>query len=181
MISTKKQLRAQIRADRDKFVAHARPGIIVPQEFLDRLSRGLTVASYVPMGSEADPAPLARAAVDAGCEIVLPHVTSRAVPLRFLAWDTEVALVAGSFGLQQPADTADERKPDIILTPLVAFDAALNRLGQGAGYYDRAFLAFPDAWRVGIAWSIQQVEALPADPWDVPLHAIATEQDWITS
>ena len=176
----KKTLRARMRAARDRFVLEAHPGIAVPPAFLDRLERGLTVASYVPMGGEADPAPLARAAVEAGCEIVLPHVVDRATPLRFLAWDTEAALIAGPFGLHQPAHSAAERQPDIILTPLVAFDAALNRLGQGAGHYDRAFVAFPNAWRVGVAWSIQHVDSLPADPWDVPLHAIATETDWIT-
>lgn len=177
----KHTLRARMRAARNLFVRETHPDIAVPHAFIDRLEHGLTVASYVPVGGEADPSPLARAAVEAGCEIVLPHVTGRAAPLRFLAWDTEAALIAGPFGLHQPAHTADERRPDIILTPLVAFDAGLNRLGQGAGHYDRAFTAFPDAWRVGVAWSIQQVEALPADPWDVPLHAIATEQDWMTS
>ena len=182
MMLDKKALRARMRAERDRFVASfpdKKPAILVPAEFLGRLSHGLTVASYVPMGGEADPSPLARAAVEAGCEIVLPHVTGPKPPLRFLAWDTEAALIAGPFGLHQPAETVDDRAPDIILTPLVAFDAALNRLGQGAGHYDRAFAAFPDAWRIGVAWSIQQVDALPADPWDVSLHAIATEQDWI--
>jgi 5-formyltetrahydrofolate cyclo-ligase len=179
-MTDKKSLRARLRAARDLFVLETHPSIAVPQAFLNRLEHGLTVASYVPMGGEADPSPLARAAVEAGCEIVLPHVVDRATPLRFLAWDTEAALIAGPFGLHQPAHTADERQPDIILTPLVAFDRVLNRLGQGAGHYDRAFVAFPNAWRIGVAWSIQQVDALPADPWDVPLHAIATETDWIT-
>ena len=177
----KKSLRARIRADRDAFFARAHPPILVPQIFRDLLKHGLTVASYVPIGSEADPSPLARAAVEAGCEIVLPHVTGPKPPLRFLAWDTEAALVAGPLGLHQPADTAAERTPDIILTPLVAFDRSLNRLGQGAGHYDRAFATFPDAWRIGIAWSVQTAEALPADPWDVPLHVIITEKDWITA
>ena len=179
-MTDRKTLRTAMRTMRERFVAAHRPTIRVPQAFLDQLDRGMTVASYVPIGAEADPSPLARAAVEAGCAIVLPHVTGPKPPLRFLAWDTEAALVAGPFNLHQPADSADERRPDIILTPLVAFDAALNRLGQGAGHYDRAFAAFPDAWRIGIAWSVQQVPALPADPWDVPLHVIATEQDWIT-
>ena len=182
MILDKKALRDRMRAERDRFVAsfsEKKPAILVPPAFRDRLAHGLTIASYVPMDGEADPSPLARAAVEAGCEIVLPHVTGPKPPLRFLAWDTEAALIAGPFGLHQPAETADERAPDIILTPLVAFDAALDRLGQGAGHYDRAFEAFPDAWRIGIAWSVQQVDALPADPWDVPLHAIATETNRI--
>jgi 5-formyltetrahydrofolate cyclo-ligase len=176
----KTALRAQIRAARDAFVAGEPQPIAVPREFLERLSHGLTVTSYVPLGSEADPSLLARTAVEAGCVLALPHVTVRSEPMRFLAWETEAALEAGPFGLSQPAADAIELRPDIILTPLVAFDAKLDRLGQGAGYYDRAFERFPDAWRVGVAWSVQQVDDLPVEPWDRRLHAVVTEQGWIT-
>ncbi len=172
----KRSIRAEMRAARAHFDGSA---IMVPDAFLALLSRGLTVTSYVPVGGEADPSPLARAAVEAGCTIALPHVIDRATPMRFLAWDTEAALVAGPFGLHQPAEAAAEHAPDIILTPLVAFDAALNRIGQGAGYYDRAFAAFPDAHRIGVAWSIQQVDTIKPDDWDVPLNAVITEKGWI--
>ncbi|QNQ11586.1 5-formyltetrahydrofolate cyclo-ligase [Sphingomonas alpina] len=176
----KQAVRTATRAARDAFVAATCPVMTPPPAYLERLSHGMTVASYVPMGSEADPSPLARAAVEAGCIIALPHIVNRATPMRFLSWDTEAALIAGPFGLHQPAEHAAELSPDIILAPLVAFDRSLNRLGQGAGYYDRAFLRFPDSWRIGIAWSIQQAESLPVESWDVPLHAIATEREWIT-
>lgn len=175
-MTDKASLRRDLRARRDAFVATGKPDILPPSEFAARLQPGLVVTSYVPVGSEADPHLLARAAVEAGCQIALPHVTSRAEPMRFLAWDTEAALVAGPFGLSQPDLAAAELLPDIILTPLVGFDAQRNRLGQGAGYYDRAFARFPDAWRVGIALSVQQVDSLPADAWDVPLHLIVTER-----
>lgn len=175
----KRAERARLRALRDGF---ARNGAIeVPRPFLARLAAGLTVASYVPVGSEADPSPLARAAAEAGCTIALPHVIDRTTPIRFLAWITDTALASGPFGLSQPPDTAQELAPDIILTPLLGFDRRGNRLGQGAGHYDRAFAAYPRAWRVGVAWSAQEVKALTPDPWDVPLHAIATEREWITS
>ena len=131
------------------------------------------------MGGEIDPSPLARAALDAGCLIALPHVSIRRQPMRFLAWDSEATLEAGPFGLRQPAAGAREVHPDIILTPLLAFDAKFDRLGQGAGYYDRAFIRFPDAWRVGVAWSVQRIEDVPVEPWDVPLHAVVTEQGWV--
>ena len=176
----KKALRAEIRAARDAFVASGPPPIAVPEQFRARLEHGLTVTSFVPIGSEADPAPLARAAVDAGCVLALPHVTNRSEPMRFLAWDAGEDLIAGQFGLLQPHHTAPELAPDIILTPMLAFDAKLDRLGQGAGYYDGAFARFPDAWRVGVAWSVQQVEDLPVDPWDMKLNAVVTEQGWIT-
>lgn len=176
-MTDKLALRARLRAVRDGF-APMTP-IRLSAAFVDRLRPGLIVASYRPLGSEADPAPLADAAREAGCALALPHVTTRAAPLRFLSWDPSRPLERGAFGLLQPAADAPEAQPDIILAPLLGFDDAGNRLGQGAGHYDRAFDAHPDAWRVGIAWSVQRVAALPADPWDMPLHAIATESDWI--
>lgn len=179
--SDKKAIRAAARAARAQFVAAHSPAVPCPPPFRALLSRGLTVASYVPLGSEADPVQLARAAADAGCAIALPHVVDRATPLRFLAWDTEAALVAGPFGLLQPSEHWAELVPDIILTPLVAFTRALDRLGQGAAHYDRAFAQFPEARRIGVALSVQEVKALPIDPWDMSLHAIATEKEWITS
>ena len=181
MTEDKVALRARMRAARIAFAGTTDRVPVPSPAFLARLSPGLTVASYVPMAGEADPSALARAAVDAGCAIALPHVTTRDAPMRFLAWDSEDDLIPGAFGMHQPHHEAVALAPDIVLTPLVAFDAALNRLGQGAGYYDRAFATFPAAWRIGIAWSVQRVDALPHEPWDVPLHAVATEQDWITA
>ena len=176
MTTTKHALRSDLRARR----AAAYPAAIdVPDAFRARLARGMTVTSYMPVRGEADPSLLARAAVEAGCTIVLPHIVDRETPMRFLAWDTEAALSAGPFGLHQPAANAAEHVPDIILTPLVGFDRLGNRLGQGAGQYDRAFASWPDAWRVGIAVSVQEIDRVPTDPWDMPLHAIATEKEWI--
>lgn len=175
----KKVLRARMRADRDAFVMAGVDGILPPQALLDRLEPGKVVSSYVPLGSEADPAMLAWAARQAGCRIALPFVVSRADPLRFLLWDQNAPLVAGPMGLQQCDSACEEVAPDIILTPLVAFDADLNRLGQGAGHYDRAFAAHPQAWRLGVAWSIQQLPSLPFEPWDMPLDAIVTERAFL--
>ncbi|WP_375395071.1 5-formyltetrahydrofolate cyclo-ligase [uncultured Sphingomonas sp.] len=175
-MTDKHTLRVQLRARR---AVATRTTLPVPAAFRARLSPGLTVASYVPIRGEADPSPLVRAAVEAGCAILLPHVVDRAIPMRFLAWDTEATLVAGPFGLHQPASDATEHVPGIILTPLVGFDRRGNRLGQGAGYYDRAFAAYPKAWRVGIAMAVQEIDALAIDAWDRPLHAVATEREWI--
>ena len=112
--------------------------------------------------------------------IALPVTVDRATPIAFLPHDDECEIVDGPFGLRQPVARDKGVAPDIILTPLVAFDRRGNRVGQGAGHYDRAFAAYPRAWRIGIAWSVQEIAACPADAWDVPLHAIATEKEWIT-
>ena len=172
----KRVLRARLRALRDAVPRQALP---VPPAFLTLLRPALIVASYAPMGGEADPAPFAKAALAAGARLALPHVVDRATPLRFLAWDGH-AHEPGPYGLRNPPGGAPEVVPDLILTPLVGFDRSGNRIGQGAGHYDRAFATFPEAIRIGIAWSVQQLPPLTPDPWDVPLQAIATEQEWIS-
>lgn len=176
----KRALRARIRADRDAFFETSPALITPPPELIARLRPGLVVASYVAVGSEADPSLLTKAAVQAGCRIVLPHITQRHEPMRFLAWNAGAPLLAGPYNLRQPAANAPALAPDLILTPLLAFDAKLDRLGQGAGFYDRAFAAYPGAIRIGVAWDAQQVDALPVDPWDMPLHAVITELGWRT-
>ncbi len=171
----KRTLRARMRSLRDEFAMTIGGVIEAPPALLARFAPGITVSSYMPIGSEADPSAIAFAAAERGCTIVLPHVTSRTSPVRFHVWNAGEPLIAGPLGLQQPSTDGAQVEPDIILTPLLAFDAALNRLGQGAGHYDRVFERLPTAWRIGVAWSVQQVEALVADPWDVPLHGVVTE------
>lgn len=175
----KATLRATLRARRRAIVDRA--PLPVPSPFRALLHPGAIVASYRPVVGEADPAPFEHAALAAGCTLALPHVVDRATPLRFLGAGDAVALEDGPFGLRNPPAHWDEVAPTIILTPLVGFDRRGNRLGQGAGHYDRAFAAHPAARRIGIAWSVQEVARLPADSWDVPLHAIATEREWIVT
>jgi len=176
MLLDKPALRARLRAARDLFAGQSSSAILAPDAFVERLQPGMTVATYCPVGSEADPTQLAAAAAAAGCALALPFVVDRAAPIRFLAWQLGEPLVAGPFSLRQPDPASPEVAPDVILTPLVGFDRRLNRLGQGAGHYDRAFARYEAAWRIGIAWSVQEVAAIPADIWDVPLHAIITEE-----
>jgi 5-formyltetrahydrofolate cyclo-ligase len=179
MSDEKRALRARMRGERDAFAMTCDATIMPTDAFLDRLAPGVIVASYIPVGSEADPTALAAAARAAGCVLALPHVETREGELRFFAWREHDLLEDGPFRLRQPIVHGEELAPAIILTPLVAFDDALNRLGQGAGHYDRAFARNPQAWRLGIAWSMQQLLMIEADPWDVPLHAVLTERGMV--
>lgn len=170
---TKTELRAAMRLARRAF---APVPIAPPAQFLERLAAPGVIAAYLPVAGEADPALLVAAAIDRGWRLALPRVTRRDAPMRFL--DGAAPREAGPLGLTQPIATAAALAPDLILTPLVAFDARLDRLGQGAGFYDRAFADHPRALRIGVAWSIQQAPTVPTDPWDVPLDALITEKGW---
>ena len=183
---TKARLRAELRTRRDAMVAgldsaarlfafHA-----TPTPLKELIEKARCIAGYRPQGSEADPAALIAFAAEAGKTIALPYVERRSVPMRFLAWKEGDPLIPGQWGLEQPDPaTAPEVAPDLFLAPLLGFDRRLHRLGQGAGYYDRAFARYPDAVRVGIAWHVQEVDFVPDDPWDAPLDAVLTEREWI--
>jgi len=182
----KARLRAELRTRRDRLVASldsitSQLAFRTPPTPLRALIEQATViAGYRPAGSEADPSALLAFAAAQGKTLALPHVERRSVPMRFLAWTEGDPLIPGQFGLEQPDRAmAPEVAPDLILAPLLGFDRRLHRLGQGAAYYDRAFARYPDAVRIGIAWSVQELDMVPDDPWDVPLHAVLTECEWI--
>lgn len=182
----KARLRAELRARRDAFVSglDAQGRIFAfrtpPSPLKALIERSSVVAGYRALGSEADPSGLLHYAIAAGRTVALPHVERASVPMRFLAWSPGDPLVPGPMGLEQPVlGTAAEVAPDLFLAPLLGFDRRLHRLGQGAAYYDRAFARYTDALRVGIAWQVQEVDVVPDDPWDVPLHAVLTEREWI--
>ncbi len=182
----KSDLRRKFKAIRDDFVKalgereRALAFSRLPSPLAALCLPGKVVAGYVAIGSEADASKLLLAAEAKGCTLALPHVTSKVAPMRFLQWRSGDALENGPFGLMQPATSAPETVPDVMMVPLVAFDERLMRLGQGAGHYDRALSLLENCFALGIAWSVQQTNILPADPWDMPLDAVLTEKSWIS-
>jgi 5-formyltetrahydrofolate cyclo-ligase len=92
------------------------------------------------------------------------------------------ATEAGPWNVLQPPASAPALSPDVVLVPLVLGDRAGNRIGHGKGHYDRALSHLREGrtiFTIGIAWEMQiSAEPIPADPWDVPLDAIATPAEW---
>ena len=132
------------------------------------------VAGFWPLPGEIDIRPVLTALHGRGHPIVLPETPPRGQPLVFRRWAPGDALLPGRFGTQHPeGDPAD---PEWLLVPLLAFDSAGNRLGYGAGYYDRTLAGLPGRVAVGCAFAAQQVAAVPVDHTDAQLDAIATER-----
>jgi 5-formyltetrahydrofolate cyclo-ligase len=134
---------------------------------------GATVAGFWPMGREIDIRPLLHALHARGHPMVLPVTGRRCEALTFRMWHPDAALVAERFGTLRP--TGEERRPDFLLVPLLAFDRAGGRLGYGGGYYDRTLAGLPGAFKLGCAYAAQKVARVPAGPYDVRLDAVATE------
>ncbi|TJZ93056.1 5-formyltetrahydrofolate cyclo-ligase [Paracoccus gahaiensis] len=136
---------------------------------------GAVLAGYWPMRGEADPRP-ALAAHDG--PVVLPVVTGPARPLVFRLWQ-EDALQPGPFGTAHPPESAPVLTPSVLIVPLAGFDRAGNRLGYGGGFYDRTLELLRKSGPVkaiGLAFAVQELPAIPAEPFDQPLDLIVTDR-----
>ncbi len=174
MTDDKQWLRASMRARRSSFAVGRVASFDVMPSFLP----GAVIGSYRPIGSEIDPAPIEAAAEASGSMLVFPRIEGVGV-MRFLHPQVHADWEEGPYGIIQPRSHCSARRPDLVIVPMLAFDRRGHRLGQGGGYYDRALKAMPSAFRLGIAWSVQEVDAVPVDPWDMPLNAVVTECEWI--
>jgi 5-formyltetrahydrofolate cyclo-ligase len=137
------------------------------------------VAAYIEYKSELSTQPLIHALLDRGVRVYVPRLVGASMRMIELRSDTR--LRRNRHGIAEPCgrDHARPRQLDAILLPLTGFDLHGHRLGTGGGYYDR-FLAGLQGrqkpWRLGYAYALQQCASLPADPWDVHLHAVCTER-----
>lgn len=185
-LPTKPQLRAHFLAVRRGFartLAQRLRGELEQQllrRVLPHLENASTIAAYHPMTDEIDPGPIVDEIIRQGRVASLPWFAARDATMMFRE---APAREAGPWGvLQPPADSAAVA-PEIVLVPLVAADAACNRIGHGKGHYDRALSHLREngpVRMIGLAWDAQIFDgSIPADAWDIPLDAIATPGRWI--
>jgi 5-formyltetrahydrofolate cyclo-ligase len=185
-VRDKKQLRLELRNKRKTFVLERNNSDISADNdaiaaLLILANRAKSISGYCAIAGEPDVMPVLKIVAERGLMTSLPFIEPNADVRRmdFARWSPGDLLVESPNRFQQPATCGETISPDMILTPLLGFDRAFNRLGQGGGDYDRAFVRHPGALRIGIAWSVQEVDALPVEDWDVPLDAVLTEQRWI--
>jgi 5-formyltetrahydrofolate cyclo-ligase len=147
---------------------------------LPSFCRARSIALYWPADGEADVRALAELAWSQGKRVYLP-VVARGGALFFTPWVRGGLMRRNRYGIPEPSGRRRRLAAagiDMVVMPLVAFDARGNRLGMGAGYYDRALAACRRRpVLVGAAFSFQQASAdLPAQPWDVPVDLVITER-----
>ncbi len=137
------------------------------------------ISGYAPLKSEIDPMPLLTQLHKKGHTIALPHVEGKYLPLTMRRWKPGQKLVAGQLGTSQPEKTSDELLPNIVITPLLGFDRQGHRLGRGGGFYDRTIMelrARGPVLAIGIAFSAQELPAIPHEAHDQRLDWIVTEE-----
>jgi 5-formyltetrahydrofolate cyclo-ligase len=183
--TTKTELRRQALARRDALPAAERQQAaetVAARAFPVAVAPGTIVAGFMPMKSEINPLPLLRALAGAGARLALPAVAGQGKPLIMRAWAFGEPLAAGVWGIREPEPAAPEVAPDILIVPLLAFDRAGQRVGYGAGYYDRTIVALrakQAVLAIGLAFAAQEIAAVPATPHDAPLDLVLTEREVI--
>jgi 5-formyltetrahydrofolate cyclo-ligase len=149
------------------------------QIVLPRLIGARIVAGYHPLKDEISPYALLER-LGAGQRAALPWFQGRDSRMLFRE---APAVEPSPWGVLQPAADAEPLAPDLVLVPLVAADRRGTRIGHGKGHYDRALSHLREGgqiFTIGLAWEPQVLDdPIPADPWDVPLDAIATPGEWI--
>jgi 5,10-methenyltetrahydrofolate synthetase len=136
---------------------------------------GLTVSAYWPFRGEPDLRPLLAEVARRGGRTALPVVVEKARPLEFHLWQAGEPLSRGVWNIPIPAEQ-NRVLPDIVLSPVVGYDAACYRLGYGGGFFDRTLAAMPARPRViGLGYSAARLPTIYPQLHDIPMDLIATE------
>jgi 5-formyltetrahydrofolate cyclo-ligase len=113
--------------------------------------------------------------IDLGGLVALPAPIRPRQPMEFRSWGPQSQMIPGLGGILQPA-FGKPLRPDILIIPLVGFDARGHRLGYGGGYYDRTLAALtPRPATIGVGLELGRLRSLVPQAHDIPLDAIVTE------
>src|SRR5213596_1656892 len=160
-------LRREARVRRDALPADMRAAAaqaIAARPFPISLTLKSIVSGLMPIGNEINPIPLMRNLAALGAQLALPAVAGRGKPLTMRAFAFGQRLVAGTWGIREPAPDAAEVFPDILLVPLLAFDRSGQRIGYGAGYYDLTIAhlrARKTVIACGLGFAVQEIPSVP--------------------
>lgn len=137
------------------------------------------IACYYPFNNEFDCFPIIQEVWRANKNCYLPVLSlAKLNHLDFILYQPDTVLKPNRYNIPEPISpiSIKAEKLDLVLLPLLGFDEKGNRLGMGAGYYDRTFQIKQKPLLFGLAYEEQYVSHIPCDTWDVPLNGVVTEK-----
>ncbi|GAU78009.1 5-formyltetrahydrofolate cyclo-ligase [Fusibacter sp. 3D3] len=139
------------------------------------------VASFLDFRDEVCMSPINDYILKTQKSLCLPYIDMKNKIMTFHAVNAISDLKLSPYGILEPDPKRhtqiDLKSIDLVLTPGVAFDMKGFRLGYGGGFYDRFFEKIsPDVPRIGVAFSLQQLDVIPVESHDLPLTALITEK-----
>lgn len=151
----------------------------ITEQLLDLLDGFETVMVYAAKAPEVETSALITALNHRGVRVIVPIIERETCGLRLSYLPDPGVLVPSTFGVPEPIGSELPARPEdveVVVLPMLAFDAEGNRLGYGAGYYDRFLCRYPHPKKIGIAYACQQAERIPAEENDVTMDYIVTEK-----
>lgn len=149
---------------------------------LSSLNGCKTIMVYASKEPEVDTGPLISELLSRGIRVVVPIIERKTTSLRLSYLEDPCHLVESTFSVPEPIGNelpADAGDVETIVIPMLAFDTRGNRLGYGAGYYDRFLSSHSGIRRIGLAFSCQEADSLPADENDIRMDMVITEKGCI--
>lgn len=148
---------------------------------LECFKNAKAIAAFVDFRNEVSMAPINDHILEANKSLFLPYIDMATKTMTFHKVNDLSELNLSKFGILEPNPSIHEcidiNTIDLVLTPGVAFDHTGHRLGYGGGFYDRFFERLDKSVpRIGIAFSLQQIETIPLEEHDLPLTGLITEE-----
>jgi 5-formyltetrahydrofolate cyclo-ligase len=184
MNGEKKGIRERVIRERDLLAPDERRKrsleITARLSSLGELKRAKTVLLYHSFRSEVETEELIKVLLVQGKTVALPLVKQKSLST-YEVRDLEHDLRLGRFGIKEPVEGEAGAVPpdriDLVIVPGVAFDEKGHRLGWGAGYYDRFLKRLPTKVPlIALAFELQVVDSIPAEPHDMAVDKIVTEK-----
>lgn len=138
---------------------------------------GGVVTGFGAIGEEINPLPLMTRLMGEGHTLALPVMEAKGKPLLFRAWKPGDPMNEVMWGIHEPLASAPTVEPDVLLVPLLVFDAEGYRLGYGGGFYDRTLARLRAMKRIvaiGIGYDEQRLDAVPHCDYDERLDWVLT-------
>lgn len=135
------------------------------------------IMGYLAFGNEISVDKVLLAALADGKRVAVPYIISSADMYAVEIFDFE-NFKTDRYGIRSAADQrfkVDEKIIDLVLVPGVAYDISGNRLGMGAGYYDRFLARCINAVTCGVAYEKLMQDSIPAESFDIPVNYLVCE------
>ncbi|MGB7993845.1 5-formyltetrahydrofolate cyclo-ligase [Methanoregula sp.] len=184
MAKTKQEIRTEVKQRRLALTPQERKekSRCICAALLSLLDGTGPVMVYVAKPPEVDTELLITTLLARGTRVIVPVIERKTTTLRLSYLEDPSVLVESTFCVPEPVGCEIPARPDeigIAIIPLLAFDRQGNRLGYGAGYYDRFLAAHPRVKTIGIAFACQEMPELPGEPTDIRMDRILTESGLI--
>lgn len=144
------------------------------------IKEGSVVAGFCPIKGEVDIIPVMQELERRGYICVMPRMIDKNTPLEFVEWHDGIEMVEDNYKIPTPKSDVTHT-PDVIIATFVAFDENMDRIGFGAGMYDKTIADIQTkehpVFMVGVGYEFQKVDNIPTEGTDIGMDMVVTDED----